>query len=129
MKRSTALRWELPSAMRIPYRAHVSAHVVRTEAGDYVQVFKLAGASFESADDEVLNNWHERLNVLWRNIAAANTALWVHVVRRRESRKAELMENAGFAAKLAAKYRERLSSETLMANELYLSVVYRPIAG
>ncbi len=129
MKRATALRRELPSAIRIPYRSHVSRNVVRTESGEYVQVFRLAGASFESADDEVLNNWHERLNVLWRNIAAANTALWVHVVRRRESPKVERTENAGFAAMLAAKYRERLSSETLMANELYLSVVYRPIAG
>ena len=126
---ATALRRELPSAVRIPYRAHVSQHVVRTESGNYVQVFKLAGASFESADDEVLNNWHERLNVLWRNIATANTALWVHVVRRRESPKAAPAENAGFAAQLAAKYRERLSSETLMANEVYLSVIYRPIAG
>jgi type IV secretion system protein VirB4 len=129
VKRATALRRELPSAIRIPYRSHVSRNVVRTESGEYVQVFRLAGASFESADDEVLNNWHERLNVLWRNIAAANTALWVHVVRRRESPKVERTENAGFAAMLAAKYRERLSSETLMANELYLSVVYRPIAG
>src|ERR1700675_2519760 len=129
MKRAAALRQELPAAIRIPYRAHVSRYVVRTEAGDYAQVFKLAGASFESADDEVLNNWHERLNVLWRNIASANTALWVHVVRRRESPRAEPAERLNFAAVLAAKYRERLSAETLMLNELYLSVVYRPIAG
>jgi type IV secretion system protein VirB4 len=129
VKRATALRRELSTAIRIPYRSHVSRHVVRTESGDYVQVFRLAGASFESADDEVLNNWHERLNVLWRNIATGNTALWVHIVRRRESPKAERAESVGFAAMLAAKYRLRLSSETLMANELYLSVVYRPIAG
>jgi type IV secretion system protein VirB4 len=129
MKRATALRRELPAAVRIPYRAHVSRHVVRTESGDYVQVFKVAGAGFESADDEVLNNWHERLNVLWRNIATANTALWVHIVRRRELTKAAPAENAGFAALLAAKYRGRLSCETLMVNELYLSVIYRPIAG
>jgi type IV secretion system protein VirB4 len=129
MKRATALRRELPAAIRIPYRAQVSRYVVRTDSGDYVQVFRLAGASFESADDEVLNNWHERLNVLWRNIATANTALWVHIIRRRESPKAAPAENSGFAATLAAKYRERLSSETLMVNELYLSVVYRPIAG
>jgi len=136
MKRATALRRELPTAVRIPYRAHVSRHVVRTESGDYVQVFKLAGASFESADDDVLNNWHERLNVLWRNIATANTALWVHIIRRREGSNLPLSPRSGgegkgeggFAGRLAAKYRERLSSETLMANELYLSVVYRPIA-
>jgi type IV secretion system protein VirB4 len=129
MKRATALRRELSAAFRIPYRAHVSRHVVRTESGDYVQVFRLAGASFESADDDVLNNWHERLNVLWRNIATANIALWVHIIRRRESPKWTPAENSDFAVVLAAKYRARLSIETLMVNELYLSVVYRPIAG
>lgn len=129
MKRASALRRELAASVRIPYRSHISRHMVRTESGDYVQVFKLAGASFESADDEVLNNWHERLNVLWRNIASPNTALWVHVIRRRESAATAPAENSGFAAVLAAKYGERLSSETLMVNELYLSLVYRPIVG
>ena len=51
MKRATALRRELPAAFRIPYRVQLSPHVVRTEAGDYVQVFRLDGASFETADD------------------------------------------------------------------------------
>ena len=96
MRRQAALRRELPASVRIPYRTHVSPHLVRTEAGDYVQVFRLAGASFESVDDDVLNNWHERLNVLWRNIASANTALWVHVVRRREVAAACSPDDAGF---------------------------------
>lgn len=129
MRRATALRREMPAAIRIPYRSQVSPHVVRTEAGDYVQVLKLGGASFESVDDEVLNNWHERLNVLWRNIAAANIGLWVHIIRRREAAPAQPPEDSGFAAKLAAKYSARLSTQTLMVNDLYLSIVYRPIAG
>ncbi len=129
MRRAIALRRERPASARIPYRTHVSPHLVRTEAGDYVQVFRLTGASFESVDDEVLNNWHERLNVLWRNIASANTALWVHVIRRREAASSPAAEGAGFASALAAKYRRRLSSETLMVNDLCLSVVYRPVAG
>ena len=132
MKRATALRRELPAAFRIPYRVQLSPHVVRTEAGDYVQVFRLDGASFETADDEVLNNWHERLNVLWRNIAAPNVALWMHVIRRRErvgAVKTDDMAAADFAERLATRYQSRLSTETLMVNELYLSVAYRPIAG
>ncbi len=129
MKRATALRRELPAAFRIPYRTHVSLHVVRTDAGDYIQVFKLGGAGFESADDEVLNNWHERLNVLWRNIASPNTSLWAQVIRRREQVTTDPAATIGFAAALAAKYRRRLATETLMVNELYLSVVYRPVAG
>ncbi len=129
MKRATALRRELPVAFRIPYRAHLSPHVVRTEAGEYVQVFRLDGASFETADDEVLNNWHERLNVLWRSIAAPNVALWTHVVRRRERVRPSSGDSDDFAGQLALRYRERLSSETLMVNELYLSVVHRPVVG
>lgn len=132
MKRATALRREMPAAFRIPYRVQLSPHVVRTEAGDYVQVFRLDGASFETADDEVLNNWHERLNVLWRNIAAPNVALWMHVIRRRErirSGNADDAQAEDFAERLSARYQARLSTETLMVNELYLSVAYRPIAG
>src|SRR5713226_2726053 len=129
MKRATALRRALPTAIRIPYRAHVSRQVVRTESGDYVQVFKVAGASFESADDEVLNNWHERLNVLWRNIASANVALWVHLVRRREQIVKVEEATLDFAGRLAAKYGAKLSTQTLMVNDLYLSVVYRPVRG
>ena len=132
MRRATALRRELPTAFRIPYRVHVSAHVVRTDAGEYAQVFKLDGASFETADDEVLNNWHERLNVLWRGVAAPNVALWTHVVRRRERARAASAEGRSgddFAERLTARYSARLSSETLMVNELYLAVVYRPVVG
>ena len=132
MKRATALRREMPAAFRIPYRVQLSSNVVRTEAGDYVQVFRLDGASFETADDEVLNNWHERLNVLWRNIAAPNVALWMHVIRRRErvgSTRPDDSAAADFAERLSTRYQARLSTETLMVNELYLSVAYRPIAG
>src|SRR5690606_12348259 len=108
----------------------VSKSLVKTQAGDYVQIFRLDGASFESADDEELNNWHERLNVTWRNIASPNVALWTHVLRRRErTAPGVTTTRGGFAGTLARKYRERLAGETLMVNQLYLSVVYRPIAG
>ena len=125
----SALRREIAAAERIPYTAQVADTVVRTAHGDYVQVFQLAGASFESADDETLNGWHERLNVLWRNIGAPQVALWTHVIRRRERAGGEAVAGAGFASHLEAKYRRRLSGETLMVNELYLAVVYRPAAG
>lgn len=128
--RLAAGRRELPAARQIPYTAHVSKSLVKTQAGDYVQIFRLDGASFESADDEELNNWHERLNVTWRNIASPNVALWTHVLRRRErTAPGVTTTRGGFAGTLARKYRERLAGETLMVNQLYLSVVYRPIAG
>src|SRR5579862_5741714 len=81
--RLSALHREISAAERIPFVAHVANGVVRTAFGDYVQAFRLGGASFESNDDDELNNWHERLNVLWRNIAGPNVALWTHVIRHR----------------------------------------------
>lgn len=129
MKRSTALRRELTAAHRIPYTAHVAPEVVRTAEGAYVQVIKLDGASFESADDERLNNWHERLNVLWRNIASPQASLWTHIIRRRERSVPSGGQGGAFAECFAAKYRQRLATQTLMVNELYLSVAYRPVTS
>jgi type IV secretion system protein VirB4 len=68
LPREAAVRREAATVTRIPYVAHVSPHIVKTIYGDYVQVFRLSGASFECADDETLNTWHARLNVLWRNV-------------------------------------------------------------
>ena len=128
-QRSAALRKESPAGRNIPYTAHVAEGVVKTRQGDYVQAFRLTGASFETADDEQLNNWHERLNVLWRNIARDNVVLWTHVVRRRERVKQGNPHSPGFTRDLAHKYMKRLSRETLMVNEIYLSLIYRPATG
>lgn len=127
--REQALRRERSAAEHLPYTAHVRHDVVRTRAGYYLMGFRLSGASFESADDAQLNLWHERLNVLWRNVATPNVALWTHLVRRRAEDVTPHGGGAGFAGLLAQKYRARLAGETLMANELYLAVCYRSAAG
>ena len=129
MIRAAAIRRELPASRHIPYAAHVAPEVIVTTQGGYLQTFRLSGASFESADDETLNNWHERLNVTWRNIASPNVALWTHLVRRRESPHVAPATGSGFADRLAQRYQERLSTETLMVNELYLTLLYRPVTG
>jgi type IV secretion system protein VirB4 len=119
------LRRELHPASHIPYTAHVADTVVRTRLGDYLQSLHLAGASFESADDAQLNNWHERLNLLWRNIASPQVALWTHLVRRRDTGYPKGTFPEGFAHDLNDRYRERLNAETLMVNDLYVSILYR----
>ncbi len=125
-RRSSLIRHELLVERQIPYTAHVAEHLVRTRFGDYVQVLRIGGASFQSADDEQLNNWHERLAIAWRNVASPNVALWTHVIRRREQTYPGGSFPNGFAADLNAHYGARISGERLMRNELFLSVVYRP---
>ena len=127
-------RRDMSAADRIPFAAHVAPHLVRTLSGDYLQTFRVAGAAFETNDDEDLNNWHERLNVLWRNIAAPSVALWTHVIRRPVAVDAAGNTGAGgglggFADRLHAGYQRRVCAETLMLNEIYLSLLYRPAVG
>jgi type IV secretion system protein VirB4 len=129
MMRATALRREQPASRHIPYAAHAAPGVLVTHAGDYLQTFRVSGASFDSADDETLNNWHERLNVTWRNIASPNVALWTHLVRRRDAPRFVPPGGTRFADRLAARYYTRLGGETLMANDIYLTVLFRPITG
>ena len=128
-RRERAVHRERDAAEHIPYRAQVARGVVTTAAGDYVQAFRLGGASFESADDAQLNAWHERLNVLWRNLASPEVALWTHLIRRPVRANLNAQLGNDFAATLAAKYRQRLARETLMLNELYVALVYRPAPG
>ena len=127
--RPMAMRRERPAAEHVPYTAHVSEEVVKTSSGDYIQAFRLGGASFESADDEQLNGWHERLNVLWRNLASPHVALWTHLIRRPAPAALATAQGSGFAHHLSRRYRERLAGETLMVNDLYIALCYRPAAG
>ncbi|MGA2708710.1 MAG: VirB4 family type IV secretion/conjugal transfer ATPase [Steroidobacteraceae bacterium] len=135
-RRDIALRREFTATEHIPYSAHVAANVVKTRYGDYLQVFRLGGASFECSDDVQLNTWHERLNVLWRNIASPNVAVWTQTIRRRYSaavtrapERPDANELPAFATALEAKYRSRLAGEKLMLNEIYLAVLHRPSTG
>ncbi|MBV9696014.1 MAG: VirB4 family type IV secretion/conjugal transfer ATPase, partial [Gammaproteobacteria bacterium] len=122
-------RREREAAAYIPYSAHVAPTVVKTANGDYLQAFRLGGVGFECADDLQLNNWHERLNVLWRNLASPHLALWTHLVRRAVRPPPLTESGTGFARHLAQRYQRRLREQTLMVNELYLTLLYRPAVG
>ena len=127
--RKAVLRREVTAAEQIPCSVHVAPTVIRTSFGDYLQALHLAGASFESADDEQINAWHERLNVLWRNVGSPNVALWTHVVRRRACPQLQQTGSHGFGAALWAKYARRMARQTLMVNDLFVAIVYRPVVG
>ncbi len=129
LARPAAMRRERAVADSIPFTALVSTNIVRTTSGDLVQVFRLNGTSFECADDTALNVLHERLNVLWRNLASPHLAVWTHVVRRRDAGALATCSSGGFADALHRRYVGRLQQQTLMTNEVFLSTVYRPTSG
>ncbi len=92
-------------------------------------MIRLHGASFETLDDVELNTYHERLNVLWRNLASEHVTLWTHMVRRREDPGEPSGSDGSFAGALRSKYLRSIGGEALFVNELYLAIVYRSTAG
>ncbi|HTR78878.1 MAG TPA: hypothetical protein VMH39_12235, partial [Gemmatimonadaceae bacterium] len=122
----TRRRPEPSAATHIPYTAHVDPTVIRLRDGSYLQTLRVGGASFESADDSSINDWHERLNHLWRNLAGSPVSVWTHVIRRRDSSYPDGAYPPGFAADLNARYRARIVGQALHVNELYVSLIYCP---
>jgi type IV secretion system protein VirB4 len=125
LKNHKAIINEQAQGIHIPYTSHVAEQVVKTNNG-YVMAFKLGGIGFENADDDQLNNWHERLNVFYRNISKPNISIWHTIVRHREDKYPDGKFEPGFAHDLNEKYRQRIANETLMVNDMYVAVVYRP---
>jgi type IV secretion system protein VirB4 len=128
-RRRAALNRELLLADGVPYTAHLTPAVVHTRAGHYVQAFRIGGASFETADDSAINDWHERLNLLWRTIASPQLSVWTHLIRRRVVPQVTMTGLQGFAAGLQRAYQRRLDQERLRVSDLYLALVYRPLGA
>lgn len=128
LKNHKAIINDESAAVHIPYTSHVTEQIVKTYNG-YVMAFKLSGIGFENADDDQLNNWHERLNVFYRNISKPNISIWQTVVRHRENTYPDGQFEPGFARDLNEKYRQRIAQETLMVNDIYVAIIYRPQPG
>ncbi|MFA1791621.1 VirB4 family type IV secretion/conjugal transfer ATPase [Xanthomonas campestris] len=128
MKRSqAATNREVPVSRTIPYSSHISAEVVTTFAGDLVTVLKFAGIAYESADIEDLDGWHNQFNGLLKTIQSPNVTLWAHTVHQERSEYTEGEYAPGsFAAAVNDRYRRRVMSDTMMVNDLYVTIVYSP---
>lgn len=119
-------RRDLTLASALPYTALLTPNVLHTRADHYVQAFRLSGCSFETTDDRVINDWHERLNLLWRTIADPAVAVWCHLIRHTVEPRIKAAGLSGFAAELALRYESRMAQTRLRTNDWYLALIYKP---
>jgi type IV secretion system protein VirB4 len=124
--RQSAMRRETPAARHVPYLGHLTRSIIDTTRGECLCVLRLTGASFECADDSDINNRHARVNRIIMSLADPRVSVWQHIVRREESAYPDGGFPPGYARELNDRYRARLSSEQLMVNELYMTIVLRP---
>jgi type IV secretion system protein VirB4 len=121
------LQSELPVSRYIPYSHHVTPTIISTKNGDYLSIWRLGGRSHQSAAAEDVCNWTRELNNLMRGIGNAHISFWSHVVRRRVYEYPDNTFDNSFCRQLDERYRESFTNYNLMVNDLYLTVLYRPV--
>lgn len=117
---------EDPLSDHVPFSSHVTEYVIRTREGEYLRTWKIGGISFETADPEEILIRHNSLNQFVRSLSEGNVAIWTHKLRRKITDYLEADYESGFCRELHDQYYDSFSGYSMMANELYLTLVYRP---
>lgn len=93
-------------------------------------VWHLGGLPFVGREEWELEHKHNTFNRLLQTLRApdyVNVAFWVHDIRRRRKIDTHNQFAESFNQKLSDDYFTALSSTKLMQNELYLTMLYRPV--
>ena len=114
---------------RLPYARHVDEATIQTRDGLLIQVLALDGFPFETVDSEELNYRKQIRDQLYRGAANSRLALYHHTVRRRVTPVLEAAFHDPFCRRLDGLWRETLAERRLFVNELFLTLVRRPLQG
>ena len=123
---------DAPISEFIPLSSHVSPTVIKTTGGDFMLVWRLEGLPFVGREEWELEHRHNTFNRMLQTLRApdfVNVAFWVHDVRRRRRVKDKSRFDHQFNQQLSDAYFETLSAQKLMQNELYLTMIYRPVVS
>ncbi|WP_455289672.1 VirB4 family type IV secretion/conjugal transfer ATPase [Cupriavidus necator] len=110
----------------IPFSVLIDEHTIRTREGDYLRTWKVDGISFEAVDQEEILIRHNNFNQLIRSFSEGNVSFWVHRVRRKISDSFDGDYSNEFCRKISVEYYRSFGNYSMMANELYITLVYRP---
>ncbi|QNQ10626.1 VirB4 family type IV secretion/conjugal transfer ATPase [Sphingomonas alpina] len=120
---------EKPAGHHLPYARHVDDHTIATRDGMLMQVIHLRGLLFETADTEEINYRKTLRDAMLQAIGSSRFALNHHVVRRRVETDLSAEFPDPFSEQLDAAWRARLSAKQLYVNELFLTLIRRPLQG
>ena len=120
---------EQTAGTHLPYTRHVDPVTVETRDGLLMQTIRLDGLHFETADTDELNYRAELRDAMLRTIGSSRFAIWHHVIRRPAEVSLEGRFDDDFSRRLDARWRERLSARQMFVNDLYLTLVRRPLQG
>lgn len=123
---------DTPISEFVPLSTHVSPTVLKTTGGDFLLVWRLGGLPFVGREEWEIEHRHNTFNRLLQTLRApdfVNVAFWVHDIRRRRRLRDHSRFGQAFNQSLSDAYYQALSSQKLMQNELYLTLLYRPVVS
>ena len=129
LKDPKVARQEAPAGRHLPYARHLDEATLETRDGLLMQTIRIAGFHFETADSEELNYRAELRDAMLRAIGNSRFAVYHHVVRRRADVYLEGDQQDRFSQGLDARWRQRLGAKNLYVNDLFLTIVRRPLQG
>lgn len=120
---------EKPAGAHLPYARHVDDHTLELRDGLLMQTIRLDGLLFETADAEEINYRAALRDALFKAVGTSRYALYHHIVRRRVDIGLEAEFGDDFSAEVDRRWRERLGSRQLYVNDLFLTLIRRPLQG
>jgi type IV secretion system protein VirB4 len=120
---------EQPAGAHLPYARHVDDHTLETRDGLLLQVIRLRGLLFETADTAELNYRKALRDAMLRAVGTSRFALYHHIERRRLDVVGDDRFPDPFSQALGERWSDRLNTKALFANDLYLTLVRRPLQG
>ncbi|MGB3470383.1 MAG: VirB4 family type IV secretion system protein [Erythrobacter sp.] len=124
-----AIANEAPAGAHLPYARHIDDVTVETRDGLLMQTIRLGGLLFETADSDELNYRSGLRDAMLRTLGSSRFAVYHHVIRRPAEASLERVTADDFSASLDARWREKLAGKQLYVNELFLTIVRRPLQG
>ncbi len=120
---------EQTAGTHLPYARHVDDVTIETRDGLLMQTIRLGGLLFETADTDELNYRAALRDAMLRTVGSSRFAIYHHVVRRKAETALEGRFPDEFSRQLDARWRERLAAREMYVNELFLTIVRRPLQG
>ena len=114
---------------RLPWSHHVDDFTIATRDGMLCQFIHLAGLPFETVDTDDLNYRHAIRETLLRAVASPHLGIYHHILRRPVAAVLPGTATNAFCAEIDAEWRARLAGKQMFVNDLFLTVIRRPLQG
>lgn len=120
---------EIGIGTHVPYLRHVDEETIVTKTGMLLQVIKLSGLPYQTMDQAEINARLANRNMTVRSLGSSRFALYATIIRRQIVPEIDGEFDNPFADELNARYMDGLKHRTMFVNELYLTVIRRPMTG